>query len=324
MRRAWLLGTAAAALGHHSGAPVEAPARGPAITACEGKRAPLPASLSYELRAGAFPGSGRPDVAVHVPPGFDATRRPGVVIYFHGWNGCVEAALSDEDTPCSEGGEPRPAAHLATQMDEARVNALLVAVELRADAATGEPGQLALVDDARELLRELFAEHLAEPLGCTLDLDDLDRIVLVSHSGGYQATASTLAYGGLPRVTEVVLLDSLYGADDVFSSWLLDPAPGPDGPRRFVSLYTCCGVPFERSHAMARAARAAASERDERGEIAVDDEGDADGRLPAALTHPVVFALVGAPHDAMPQTYVRAAVQAGGFAPLVPLTPVEQ
>ena len=75
---------------------------------------------------------------------------------------------------------------------------------------------------------------------------------------------------------------------------------------------------------MARAARAAASERDERGEIAVDDEGDADGRLPAALTHPVVFALVGAPHDAMPQTYVRAAVQAGGFAPLVPLTPVEQ
>jgi len=80
-----------------------------AVTACEGNRSPLPRSLLYPLAAGAFPGSGRPDVAVHVPPGFDATRRPGLIVYFHGWNGCVEAALADEDMPCSEGGEPRSA-----------------------------------------------------------------------------------------------------------------------------------------------------------------------------------------------------------------------
>ena len=70
------------------------PAPTAATTACEGLRPPLAQSLLYELRSGAFPGSGRPDVAVHVPPGFDATRRPGVVVYFRGWNGCVQAAGS--------------------------------------------------------------------------------------------------------------------------------------------------------------------------------------------------------------------------------------
>ena len=283
---------------------VETPASKPAITACQGDRAPLPSSLFYELRAGAFPGSGRPDVAVHVPPGFDATQHPGLVLYFHGWNGCVAATLADDDLPCSEGGQPRPASGLATQMDDARVNALLVSVELRADAQTGEPGQLALPDDARELLRELFAEHLAEPLGCTLELDDLDRIVLVAHSGGYQAAASTLAYGGLPRVTEVVLLDALYGADDVFSSWLIDPTPGQ--PRRLVDLYTCCGLPFEHSHALARLIGSETHDGD-----------DADD-LAGTLTHPVVFALVASPHEDIPRNYFRQTIASAGFWPIRP------
>ena len=137
----------------------------PAVTACEGLRPPLPQSLLYELRAGAFPGSGRPDVAVHVPPGFDATRRPGVVVYFRGWNGCVQVALGDDDLPCSEDGEVRAASHLAAQLDAARVNALLVAVELRADQPTGEPGQMATLGGLRALLHELFAEHLSAALG---------------------------------------------------------------------------------------------------------------------------------------------------------------
>jgi pimeloyl-ACP methyl ester carboxylesterase len=308
MRRAWLLGaTVAASLARDASHVVDGPAGGVATTACEGNRAPLPPSLFYELRAGAFPGSGRPDVAVHVPPGFDATRRPGVVMYFHGWDGCVAAALAEEDTACSEGGEPRPGSRLAAQMDEARVNALLVAVELRADAPTGEPGQLALADDARELLRELFAEHLAAPLGCTLELDDVDRIVLVAHSGGYQAAASVLAYGGLSRLTEVILLDALYGADDVFSSWLTDPTPGPGDPRRFVDLYTCCGLPFERSHAMARVLGATSAVP-----VNVNDDEDV-ATLPPALTHPVVFALVAPPHEQVPRSYFRTIIESAGF-----------
>lgn len=327
MRRAWLLGTTvAAALGRDPNPPAERPAAASAtMTACEGHRAPLPSALFYELRAAAFPGSGRPDVAVHVPPGFDATRRPGVVVYFHGWENCVAAVLADRETPCSEGGVPRAGSRLAAQMDEAHVNALLVAVELRADAATGDPGQLAVPENARAMLRELFAEHLVEPLGCTLELEDLDRIVLVAHSGGYQATANTLAHGGLPRVTQVVLLDALYGADEVFSSWLLDPDPVPAGPRRFVDLYTCCGLPYERSHALARVVRAASDDGGSSAPgtagVVVDDEPHepealAEASLARALTQPVVFALVSTPHEAIPRTYFRTTLDDAGLAPL--------
>jgi hypothetical protein len=192
---------------------------------------------------------------VHVPPGFDATRRPGVVVYFHGWNGCAEVALGDDDAPCSDGGDPRVASHLAAQLDATRANALLVAVELRADMPTGEPGQLATLGGLRALLRELFDEHLAADLGrpCSLEVDALERVVVVAHSGGYQAAAAVLAMGDVPSITEVVLLDALYGADEVFARWVGDA--GFDASRRLVDLYTCCGGTLERSRRLRRRRR---------------------------------------------------------------------
>ena len=141
------------------------PAASHAPTACEGARAPLPGALLYELRAGAFPRSGHPDVAVHVPPGFDATRRPGVVVYLHGWNGCVAAALSADEGACREAGPARAGSDLAAQLDAAGVNALLVAIEVRVDERTGEPGGLAMPAGLRDLLRELLGEALAVPSG---------------------------------------------------------------------------------------------------------------------------------------------------------------
>lgn len=283
-----------------------------AATACEGKRPPLP-TLFYELQSGAFAGSEWPDVAVHVPPGFDATRLPSAVVYFHGWNGCVAASLSDEDTPCSEGGEPRHASALASELDGAHVNALLIAVELRADAPTGEPGQLAAPGGLRELLRELFVEHLAEPLGCTLDVDRLDRVVVMAHSGGYQAAASVLARGDVPQITELDLLDSYYGADEVFRGWAIDAVDRFDGTRRFVDLYTCCGGTLERSRAMASLLRS----RPGGESIVHDDDGGGGVELDrAALAFPVVFARVPEPHEDLPRARFRALVEASGIAPI--------
>ena len=234
----------------------ETAGRSTSASACAGHRSALPQSLLYELEGGAFPGSGRPDVGVHVPPGFDATNRPGLVVYFHGWNGCVQAALGDREVPCREGGEARAPSHLASQLDEAGVNALLVAVELRADAATGETGQLAAAGGLRALLRELFEAHLGADLGapgppCVLPVDAFQHVMLVAHSGGYQAAASALAMGDLPQVTDMVLLDALYGADEVFASWAREAMDGLGRSRRFVDLYTCCGGTLERSRTLA-------------------------------------------------------------------------
>ena len=290
------------------------------VSACEGARDALPDALFYELRAGAFPGSAYPDVAVHVPPGFDATRRPGVVIYFHGWEGCVAAALSRDDTTCSDAGAARPGSDLASQIDAASVNALLVAIELRRDMPTGEPGNLAMPGGLRDLLRELFSEHLAAPLGCALEVDGLDRVVLVAHSGGYQAAASALAMGDVARITEVVLLDALYGADDVFSRWIRSQTPRFDprvnDPLRFVDLYTCCGAAVERSRALAQSLRDSLALAGLASSVAVDDaEGPVEARA-LAHAHAIVFKRVPGPHSDLPRAYFRQLVQEAGFAPL--------
>jgi hypothetical protein len=288
----------------------------PGRRSCEGDREPLPDTLTYSLRAGAFPGTDASDVAVHVPLGFDASRRPGVVVYFHGWQGCVVAALGEGDSLCADGGDPRRGAALAAQVDAARVNALLVAVELRVDLPTGEPGQLAMPGGLRGLLRELFAEHLADPLGCTLEVEGLDRVVVIAHSGGYQAAASVLQFGDVPEITEVDLLDALYGAEETFSAWIRHGVglfdPRLRGPMRFIDLYTCCGGTVERSRAMASVARDAAAAAGWR-QAVYDDDGvdDLDER---ALAHSIVFKRVPRAHPELPRAYVQVLLESAGFA----------
>jgi hypothetical protein len=282
-----------------------------ALSACEGNRPPLPSTLTFELGAGAFPGSGHPDAAVHVPPGFDATRRPGVIVYFHGWNGCVTTALADENASCTDDGEVRTASAIAAQIDAARVNALLVAVELRVDLPTGEPGRIAMPGGLRDLLRELFTDHLAESLGCALDVDGLDRVVLMAHSGGYQAAASALRYGDVDPITEVDLLDALYGADDIFADWLALAARGDDPRLRFVDLYTSGGGTAERSRAFAARAHRMAFE-----DLVRDDDTSGRELTDDDLARPIVFKRVPIEHGMLPRAYVGQLARAAGFAPL--------
>src|SRR5271170_2283575 len=127
---------------------------------CEGARPPLSEVLDYRLRNAAFPGSGHADVAVHVPHGFDASRRPGLVLYFHGWMATADSALSGGDDASAGAASASRGDDLASELDAARVNALLVAVELRVDASSGETGELSAPGRLRALLQELFEEHL--------------------------------------------------------------------------------------------------------------------------------------------------------------------
>jgi pimeloyl-ACP methyl ester carboxylesterase len=312
---AWVLaGVLVLVLGGGSRDASAEPPQHDATTACEGNR-PDTGSLFFELRSGAFPGSGRPDVAVHVPPGFDATRLPSVVVYFHGWNGCVATALADDDAPCTEGGALRPASGLARQLDDARVNAVLVAIELRADAPTGDVGQLANQGGLHELLSEVFAEHLIDPLGCTLEIGRLDRVVVVAHSGGYQAAAAVVARGEVP-VTELALLDAYYGADEVFRGWAtdaLDPIDPSEEERRFVDLYTCCAGTLDRSRALSvelGARQAAAAE----GISTVFFDEDTGDLTDESLEARVVVARVPELHPAVPGLRFRALLEHADIA----------
>jgi hypothetical protein len=286
-----------------------------APSACEGARGPLPTVLEVHARAGAFPGSEAPDVAVHVPPGFDATRRPGLVLYLHGWRGCAGGALAEGDAPCVPGGVARAASNLAAQIDGAGVNAILAALELRADLPTGEPGALAVPGDLRALLHEILGGRLAPILGCAIEIEALDRVVVIAHSGGYQAAAAALRWGDVPEVREVVLLDALYGGGDVFATWIAEGAArlerGDGARRRFVDLYTCCGGTADASRALAARARAAMGDRAAVTMADDDTDRDVDAR---DLAHDVVFKRVLRAHGDLPRAYVGAVVQAAGFA----------
>jgi hypothetical protein len=285
--------------------------------ACSGGPVAVPRQLSLHLESGAFPGSAAPDVELHVPAGFDASRRPGVLLYVPGWMGCAAAALASQDTPCREGGDPRPAASIAAQVDAARVNAVVIAVELRADMPTGEPGQLSTPGMLRRLLKDVFAEG-RDAVGCSIDVEQIDRVVVVAHSGGYQAAAAAISAGDVPQIREVVLLDALYGAQEAFARWVRDAAAGfasstPEASRlRWVDLYTCCAGTAEPSKALAHTlapSLAAAG-----GEVTLDD-GTGDLEAPT-LDRSVVFKRVPRPHAELPRTYLRAVVEAAGFARL--------
>jgi hypothetical protein len=270
------------------------------------------------LRSGAFPGSEHADVAVHVPPGFDATRQPGLILYFHGWQGCAEAALASTDVSCADGGTIRRGAGLAAQVDRAAINAVVVAIETRLDMQTGEPGELAMPGAPRSLVQELFVERLSVSLGCAIDPDRFDRIVVMAHSGGYQALASVLETGDLPRITEVILLDALYGGEDIFVRWVADDAARFD-PRiraglKFVDLYTCCGGTARASRSTLERIRSALGAAGI-GQAIYDDDSDR-AIDPGGLRRPIVFKRLADEHSDLPRVYVRPLLENAGFASL--------
>ncbi|MCL2447699.1 MAG: hypothetical protein FWD17_01995 [Polyangiaceae bacterium] len=274
--------------------------------------------LSLRLESGAFPGSPNPDVELHIPAGFDATRHPGIVVYFHGWMGCAAAALAPKETPCRAGGEPRRPSGIAMQADAAGVNAAVVAVELRADMPTGEPGQLAMPGALRRLLNDVLSQGIAPATGCPVDIEQVDRVVVIAHSGGYQAAAAAIAAGDVPQIREVVLLDALYGADEVFGRWVRDDATGfaPDAPAasrlRWVDLYTCCGGTADGSKALAQSLAPSLSAA---GASVTLDDGPGD-LAPAMLDQSVVFKRVPRAHEELPRAYVQAIMKAAGFLPI--------
>jgi hypothetical protein len=80
------------------------------------------------------------------------------------------------------------------------------------------------------------AEQLAHVYGDTRATDAFAKmpVVIVSYSGGFVTAAYSLQVGGLgSRVKGVVLLDSLYGEIDKYSSWIAS-----NRSCFFVSAYT--------------------------------------------------------------------------------------
>jgi hypothetical protein len=290
----------------------------PERSRCQGARddQAIPDILAFNLRSAPFPSTDHPDVAVHVPDGFDGTLAPGLVVFFHGFENCVTNVVGEDDGACSPDGPVRDALHLARQLDDAHVNAILVAVEGPYDVAAGDPGNLLVQGSFRELLHELIVEHLNERIGCELDVDDLTNVVLASHSGGYQATSAALRFGDVP-VRAVALFDSLYGEQPAFTDWITTNASRFDATRddalRWLNVYTCCGGTSDNSRVMAGAIANALVGSGREDALTADDTV-----LPLSielLEKPIVFKQTDLAHGDVPKTWFGAFLGAAGFAP---------
>jgi hypothetical protein len=277
----------------------------------------LSSPLSFTLTHGAFAGSGHPDVAVHVPAGYDACAPQGAIVYFHGFRNCVLNTIGSIDGECTPGGGTRTAHHLIDQLDAAHVNAILIAVEVAYDQSSGATGALANSGGLRDLLKELFDDHLGAMLGRTTSLADLDRVVLASHSGGYTAVARGLDHGQLPHVDEVMLFDSLYGEFAAYDGYTVDQLArfDPVGEhRRFAVVYTDGGGTDANSRALAG--------RIETGLAAIGHPewmlfDDTTPTLDAAaFAHPIALKHSMLSHDGVVTYYFQRFVTAAGFAPL--------
>lgn len=246
---------------------------------------------AFSLEAGAFPGSGHPDVVVYTPAGFDPTPPLDVVVFLHGWNNCAANVIRSVGAPCTPGRRARQAHGLAAQLEASGKNALLVVPELRFDAASGDPGALAEPGALAALLDETLAALALEPT--------VGRVIVVSHSGGYQAAAAFVRHGGVP-ITELHLLDSLYGHFDDFDAWVEDDHDGfAARDRRFASVYSRDGGTRVDSQAMAtRAATWFAATPS-----AVRDDRTTATWTEADYDHGLLFKRTGLGHDAVPRYY---------------------
>lgn len=117
------------------------------------------------------------------------------VVYLHGFYTDVDGAVRDHA--------------LTAQFRDSARNALFLVPEARSG-----PTDRVLWADLEALLVEVETRlHLARPKG---------PVVLVGHSGAYKTMAGWLAH---PKVTQVLLVDGLYGDDAAFAQWL-DGGPG--------------------------------------------------------------------------------------------------
>lgn len=270
---------------------------------------------TFELAHGAYPNSGHPDVAVHVPVGFDPCRPQGAVVFFHGFRNCVTNVIGNEPTVCTPGQPARSALQLADQLDATDANAVLIAVELKHDQATGAPGALANASGLYDLLDELYSEHLSAWLERDVAVVDLERVVLASHSGGYIALARALDRGALPNVSGVLLFDSLYGELATYEEYTLGQlerfdVATPD-PLRFAMAYTSGGGTADESRSLGAEIEAALA-REDRPEALLFDESTATLDN-AAFEVPILVKHSGLSHDGVVPYYFGRFVATSGF-----------
>lgn len=275
-------------------------------------RPPQPArTFLLTLDKGAFPPTPEhPSALVYLPAGFAPTPPVSLIVYIHGFNNCVENVvrkLSDA-RPCTPGGAPRNPHDLIGQLEASGKKAMLLVPEVAFDRASADPGTLGTPDGFRALLDEVL-QKLGAPLE-GLQPSGIGTVAVASHSGGYQVAAGIAVRGGVP-VSEVYLLDSLYGNSADFEAWIRQDLPGLSGAvprRRFASIYIDSGGTLANSQALAKAAAGFVIDPG----VLIDDRTTVTWPL-ETYHHGLLFKRSMLTHDAVPRYYFQTLIATSGL-----------
>lgn len=221
-----------------------------------------------------------------------------LVVFLHGWGGCVRVLLSSEPVACRTGGRPRAGWGLADRFDDARTGQLLVVPQLSLRPRDGAPGRFAEAGYARGLIEELLGDALTPLVGSPRTWDDVASLTLVAHSAGFETALALLRQPDIAsRTRNVVLLDALYAGVLPFARWL-EAAPGE---RHLVSLYTG-GKTARQSRTLASRLRRSLGER-----VATVTDGSGAA---AIADHAAVIWRTATPHGQVPRAHLREVLAA--------------
>lgn len=257
-------------------------------------------TLGAELEHAAFHHPGVPSVAVHAGPGFDPRAPLHLVVFLHGYNGCVTVLMAPGKARCAPRMAARDGWDLGRHHDAAGTGSLLIVPQLGFANRDSRPGAFGKAGGFRAFLEELLSETLAERLGGGRRLRDIASLTLVAHSAGYQAALAIAERGGVRGwLRAIVLLDALYSDTNRYARLLESPSARG---LRFVSLYLQRGAPRRENERLYRRLRSVFGN-------AVSDV-DTDDLERGVSQHRIVFGLGRPPHARLPEHHLASLVRA--------------
>jgi pimeloyl-ACP methyl ester carboxylesterase len=255
-----------------------------------------------ELKTAAFRTPGAPSVIVHAPAGFDPRAPLHLVVFLHGYNGCVNVLMAQGPSRCKAGAPERDGWNLGRYHDAAGTNTLFVVPQLALAQRNGAPGAFGRPNGFRAFLEELLGKTLVEPLGGPRTMKNVASLTLVAHSAGYQTALAIAERGGVrAQLKAIVLLDALY-ADTERYARLIER----DVPRglRFVSLYLERGTPRTENQRLVRRLKRSL------GKLVA--EADTPDLARCVAAKPVVIGQGTPPHRLLPEHHLTELLQALG------------
>ena len=259
-----------------------------------------------------------PTVLVHFASGWKKGGPLNLVVHFHGIQNCVSATVEKGSASCPGAGAGT--AHgLIAQLDASGANAVLIAMEVAYRQNNTDAGNLEKPGFFKSVIDDALAE-INTLKGTSYSSGKINKLILTSHSGGYEALIESAVNGGLD-VKSIFLMDSFYPTKDKCAKRKCTPADkkknddcatkyldwitGGSG-RKFVNIYSAGGGTKAGSQLLAADAQAAGVAVETFGNKQQNDKPKAAAG--ASFGKPVVFFFSKHIHDDIPRNYFGTVV----------------